>query len=163
MSCIARLESYLRDQQVDYSVQHHPPAFTAQAVAASEHLPAMLMAKVVVVVADETLAMLVLPAASRIDMALLYHALGVRNLHLAEEGTLTSTFPDCDIGAMPPFGNLYGMPVYVAEQLATQKQIVFQAGTHTDTIEIAYADFARLVQPTVADFARHVHELAAPK
>jgi Ala-tRNA(Pro) deacylase len=163
MSCIATLETYLHEHQVHYTVQHHPPAFTAPAVAASEYLPAMMMAKVVVVVADEALVMLVLPANYRVDMALLYAILGVRKVHLADERALAPTFPDCEVGAMPPFGNLYGMPVYVAEQLATLRHIVFQAGTHTDTIEIAYADFARLVQPAVADFARQVHELAAPE
>ena len=162
MACIETLEAYLRDNQVRYTVQRHPPAFTAQDVAASEHLPAMKMAKVVVVVADGALVMLVLPAAYRVDMALLCDALNVREVHLADERVLATIFPDCDVGAMPPFGNLYGLPVFVAVQLAGQERIVFQAGTHTDTIELAYADFARLVQPTVADFARHMREIAAP-
>lgn len=163
MSCVDRLEDYLGEHHVHYTVQRHPPAFTAQEVAACEHLPAMMVAKVVVVVADDALAMLVLPAAYRVDMALLPEALGVRVVRLADERTLAIAFPDCDIGAMPPFGNLYGMPVYVAEQLSRQARIVFQVGSHTETMEVAYPDFARLVQPAVADFARHMREMAAPE
>lgn len=163
MSCMARLEDYLGEHQVHYTVQRHPPAFTAQEVAACEHLPSMMMAKVVVAVADDAPVMLVLPAAYRVDMARLCDALGARSVRLADERTLAITFPDCDVGAMPPFGNLYGMPVYVAAQLTGEARIVFQAGTHTHTMEVAYADFARLVRPTVADFARHTREMAAPE
>jgi Ala-tRNA(Pro) deacylase len=163
MTCSAALETYLGDHQVRYTTQRHPPAFTAQEVAASEHLPAMMMAKVVVVVADDALAMLVLPAAYRVDMRLVGDALGARRVRLADEPMLATVFPDCEVGAMPPFGNLYGVPVYVAAQLATQQRIVFQAGTHTDTIEITYADYARLLRPIVEDFARHMRELLAPE
>ena len=162
MACLDTLAAYLRGQQVAFRIQHHPPAFTAQEVAASEHLPALMMAKVVVVIADGKPMMLVLPATYRVDMALLYEALGADKVHLADEAALLGMFPDCEVGAMPPFGHLYGMPVVVAPELAAQPRIVFQAGTHTDTMELAYADFARLVQPTVADFARHLRELAAP-
>jgi Ala-tRNA(Pro) deacylase len=163
MACIDTLGVYLRDRQVHYTVQHHPAVFTAQEVAASEHLSTMIMAKVVIVVADEALVMLVLPAAYRVDMVLLNETLGAQSVRLASEPMLATTFPDCEVGAMPPFGNLYGIPVYVAAQLAAQEQIVFQAGTHTDTIAMAYADFARLVTPTVIDVARHTREIAAPE
>jgi Ala-tRNA(Pro) deacylase len=162
MSCIDRLAAYLREHHAPFSIQYHPPAFTAQEVAAAEHLPAIMMAKVVVVDADGALVMLVLPASFRVDMTLVAEALGASEVHLADERTLADAFPDCALGAMPPFGNMYGIPVVVAEQLAAQERIVFQAGSHIETMQLAYADFARLAQPAVADFARHMRELAAP-
>jgi len=163
MACLDTLTAYIRDQQVDFVLQQHPQAFTAREVAASEHLPPFMMAKVVIVMANEMPIMLVLPATHQVDMELLSAALGIYDLRLAEEPELARLFPDCQVGAMPPFGNLYGVPVYVAPELTAQERIVFQAGTHTETIGMAYADFARLAQPKVADFARQLRELAAPE
>jgi Ala-tRNA(Pro) deacylase len=159
MTCKDRLEAYLRDNQVPYQTQHHPTAFTAQAVAESEHISGRLLAKVVMVVADGDLVMLVLPATRRVDVAQVAALLDAREVRLAEENEFAATFPDCDLGAMPAFGNLYGVPVYVDKTLAEDETIYVQAGTHTDTISLTYADFARLVNPKVADFARHVHAL----
>jgi Ala-tRNA(Pro) deacylase len=149
------LEQYLRENQVAFQTQHHPTAYTSQAVAESGHIPGKLLAKVVLVVADGELVMLALPAAHRVDMAHAAEALGAREVRLADEAEFADTFADCDLGAMPPFGNLYGLPVYVDATLAEDETIYFQAGTHTDTMSLEYADFARLVQPSVADFARH--------
>src|SRR5262245_28893711 len=156
MTCNDRLEAYLRDNQVTFETQRHPTAFTAQAVAQSEHIPGRLLAKVVMVVADGELAMLVLPATNRVDVSHVAVLLDAQSVRLADEAEFADTFSDCEVGAMPPFGNLYGVPVYVDRALAEDDIIFYQAGTHTDTMSMKYADFARLVKPTVADFKRHV-------
>ncbi len=155
MTCKDKLETYLRDRQVPFETQRHRVAFTAQDVAASEHLPGKQVAKVVMVFADARMVMLVLPASHRVDLRLASAAIGARDVYLAGEHEIAVAFPDCEVGAMPPFGNLYGVPVYVDRLLAEDDTIVFQAGTHTDTISMRYAEFAQLVQPVVAEFARH--------
>lgn len=157
-----RLESFLREQQVPFESQQHRVAFTAQDVAASEHIPTMMMAKVTIVIADAKLVMLVLPTSHRVDLARLGVAIGAAVVRLAGEHEIADAFPDCEVGAMSPFGNLYHIPVYVDRLLAQDHVIVFQAGTHTATISMKYADFARVVKPVVADFARHTLEIAAP-
>ena len=155
MACKDRLETYLREHQVPFQVQHHSLAYTAQMLAASEHIPGAQVAKVVMVFADGKPAMLAVPATHRVGLAKVGAALGAKEVHLAQEEELAAAFPDCEVGAMPPFGNLYGLPVCVDKALAEDETIVFPAGTHTDTISLAYADFARLVEPAVASFAHH--------
>ena len=155
MACKERLEAYLREQQVPYQTQHHPTAYTAQEVAASEHVSGNQVAKVVMVIADERLAMLVVPAPYRVDVEHVGPILGAQAVRLAHESEFASAFPDCEVGAMPPFGNLYNLPVFVEQALAEQDTIICPAGSHTDTISLKYADFARLVKPTVASFAHH--------
>jgi Ala-tRNA(Pro) deacylase len=150
-----RLQAYLRDNGVCFTLRYHAPAFTAQEVAACEHIPGDQLAKPVVVVTDGQPMMLVLPASYLVNMARLAAALGVSEVHLAQEKDLARMFQDCEIGALPPFGNLYGLEVYVDESITRDKHIEFRAGTHTDTIGIEYADYQRLVQPKVIDFARH--------
>lgn len=162
MACMETLTAYLRSNQVPFTIQEHVPAFTAREVAASAHLPALMIAKVVIVDADEQPLMLVLPAAYRVDLSRVYELLGARLVRLADERELATLFPDCAIGAMPPFGNLYGMPVYVDPMIAAQPQVVFQPGTHMETMAISYADYARLVQPQVVRLTGELHELAAP-
>jgi Ala-tRNA(Pro) deacylase len=156
-----RLESFLREQRVPFESQQHPVAFTAQDVAASEHIPTMMMAKVAIAFADAHLVMLVLPSSHRVDLARVGRAIGATDAYLAGEREIAVAFPDCDVGAMPPFGNLYNIPVYVDRRLVEDNTIVFQAGTHTATISIKYADYARVVKPIVADFARHTQEIVA--
>jgi Ala-tRNA(Pro) deacylase len=102
----------------------------------------------------------VLPASHRADMTKVAAALGVSNAWLADEREFATIFPDCEIGAMPPFGNLYDVPVFVDWSLTEDKTIVFQAGTHTDTIRMLYADYARLVEPAVVDIVREARALA---
>jgi Ala-tRNA(Pro) deacylase len=153
-TCRERLETYLRERQVPFQVQHHPLTFTAQQTAASEHIPGRTLAKVVMVLADGRLVLLALPAPARADLAKAGALLGATDVRLAEEQEFASAFPDCEVGAMPPFGNLYDLPVYVDEVLAENETIVFPAGTHTDTMSVRYADFARLANPTVAE-VRH--------
>ena len=154
MACKERLESYLREEQVPFEVRHHPRAVTAQEVAASEHVPGKMLAKTVMVLADGEMVMLTLPAPYQVDMEKAGSALGAREVRLAQEEEFEGSFPDCEVGAMPPFGNLYDLPVYVEETLAEDETIVFRAGTHVDTMSVTYADFDRLVKPTVTKFAR---------
>lgn len=162
MACLETLKTYLQTSHVSFTMQQHPPAFTAREVAAAAHLPAVLTAKVVVVVADDNLVLLVLPAAYRVDLSRIYTLLGARLVRLADERELAEAFPDCAIGAMPPFGNLYGLPVYVDAKLAAQALLVFQPGSHSETMTVAYTDYARLVQPHVADFSGALLELVSP-
>jgi Ala-tRNA(Pro) deacylase len=159
MNCRARLEAYLREQRVPFAAQQHRIAYTAQDVAAAEHIPNQIMAKVVIVSADGALVMLVLPTTHRVDLRRIRASLGARELYLVGEQEFAAAFPDCEIGAMPPFGNLYHIPVYVDRRLAEDEMIVFQAGTHTETIRMRYADYARLVQPTTIAFARYRREM----
>jgi Ala-tRNA(Pro) deacylase len=141
---------------VPFQGQHHPVAYTAQEIAASEHIPGKLLAKVVMVVADDQLVMLALPADSRADLGRVAAVLGVQAVRLAREEEFEAAFPDCAVGAMPPFGPLYDLPVYMDKALAADDTIVVQAGSYTDTLSLRYADFDRLMQPTVAEFARHL-------
>jgi Ala-tRNA(Pro) deacylase len=152
VDCKDRLEAYLREKQVPFEVRHHPRAITAQEVAASEHVPGKMLAKTVMVLADGKMVMLALPAPYQVDMDKAGKVLGVE-VRLAHEEEFENTFPDCEVGAMPPFGNLYEVPVYVEVALAEDETIVFRAGTHTDTMSVSYADFERLVEPTIAEFA----------
>jgi len=147
-----RLENHFRENGVVFGVQEHPTAYTAQKVAASEHVPGRTFAKVVMASTDGDLIMLVLPASSVVDVAKVSEVLGTK-ARLASEGEFASAFPDCEAGAMPPFGNLYEVPVYVDRALGRNERIVFQAGTHNVTLSVAYADFQRLARPTVADIA----------
>jgi Ala-tRNA(Pro) deacylase len=152
VDCKDRLEAYLREKQVPFEIRHHPRAITAQEVAASEHVPGKMLAKTVMVLADGRMVMLALPAPYQVDMDKAGKALGVE-VRLAHEEEFENTFSDCEVGAMPPFGNLYEVPVYVEAALAEDETIVFRAGTHTDTMSVSYADFERLVEPTIAEFA----------
>ena len=155
MECKDRLERYLRENRVPFEVQHHPRAVPAQEVAAREHVPGRMLAKTVMVLADGQLVMLALPAPYQVDLEKVSTLLGAEKVRLAEEEEFEDTFPDCEVGAMPPFANLYGVPVYVEETLAEDEQIIFRAGTHTDTMSVRYADFERLVEPTVAEYAQN--------
>jgi Ala-tRNA(Pro) deacylase len=153
MECLERLTTYLREHRAPYQVQQHPAAFTAQEVAASEHVPGRFVAKAVVVLADAQKALLVLPATHQVNLVQAAQVLGAAEVRLAHEDEFAANFPDCEVGAVPPFGNLYGLPVYVDRSLTADDQIIFPAGTHTTTLSVAYPDFARLVQPVLLDFA----------
>jgi Ala-tRNA(Pro) deacylase len=153
MRCKQRIEEYLREHGVPYDVQMHPIAFTAQDVAASEHVPGRMVAKVVMLLADERMLMLVVPAYERVNLPEVAHMLGATEVRMAEEREFAPYFQDCEVGAMPPFGNLYGLEVWVDNTLAEQEMIYFNAGNHTETIKIKYADYARLVNPIVGTFS----------
>jgi len=153
VECRDRLENYLRENRVSFEEQHHPRAVTAQEVAASEHVSGRMLAKTVMVLADGEMVMLALPAPYQVDLEKAAAVLGVDEARLAEEEEFEDSFPDCEVGAMPPFGNLYGVPVYVEKTLAEDETIVFRSGTHTETMSVSYSDFERLVEPTAAQFA----------
>jgi Ala-tRNA(Pro) deacylase len=153
MKCRERLEQYLHENGVRFEVMTHSQAFTAQEMAAALHVPGHQVAKVVMVKADGQPAMLVLPAPYRLNIEKVRTLLGVKQARLAKEEEFEELFPDCATGAMPPFGNLYGVPVYVDKALAEESHIVFRIGSHRETMKLAYADFGRLAQPTVGEFA----------
>ena len=155
MTCKERLEKYLRENGVPFQSMTHPEVYTAQEVAAAQHVPGKQLAKVVIAEADGRMVMLVLPASYLVDFKKLQAILGASKLRLAKE-EFSDIFPDCAIGAMPPFGNLYDIPVYVDRTLTEGSEIVFRAGTHRDTMKIRYADFERLAKPEVGDFSAHV-------
>ena len=146
---VQKLKEYLDSEGVRYMVITHSPAFTAQEIAAAAHVRGEEMAKTVIVKVDGKLAMVVLPAAQKVDVALLRDRAGARKVEIATESDFSSTFPECELGAMPPFGNLYGIDVYVASRLAEDDEIVFNAGSHIELIRLPYADFERLVKPKV--------------
>jgi Ala-tRNA(Pro) deacylase len=152
---LRRIRQYLEEHKVDYSIMTHPPAFTAQKVAAAAHVPGREVAKTVIVKIDDHLAMAVLPADLNLDLEHLRSALGAATIELASEWEFKDRFPDCEAGAMPPFGNLYGMPVYVADVLSQDEYIAFNACSHREMIRMHFADFDRLVQPKVMDIAWH--------
>ncbi len=145
-----KLKQFLDDESVRYIIIRHSPAFTSQEVAASAHIPGRELAKTVMVKLDSEMAMAVLPAPVRLDLKLLKEVAGADAVELSSENEFKSSFPDCEAGAMPPFGNLYGMEVYVDEALAADEQIAFNAGTHAELFQLPYAEFERLVGPVVA-------------
>jgi Ala-tRNA(Pro) deacylase len=150
---VQRLKDFLDEHQVKYVVISHSRAFTTQEIAAATHIPGKELAKTVIVDIDGKTAMAVLPGSQNVDLALLRDALGAERVTLAKEAAFKDRFPECDVGAMPPFGNLYGMPVYVADSLTEDEEIAFNAGSHTQLVKMAYRDFERLVQPEVMRFA----------
>jgi Ala-tRNA(Pro) deacylase len=144
---VAKLKDYLDTQGVKYVTISHSKAFTAMEVAESAHVQGREMAKTVVLNVDGKLAMAVLPAVQKVDLDLLRKNMGAASVELAREQDFRADFPGCEVGAMPPFGNLYGMTVYVDSRLAEDEQIAFNAGSHTEIVRLPYRDFERLVQP----------------
>jgi Ala-tRNA(Pro) deacylase len=155
MAMVKRLQEFLDSHGVKYEVTPHREAFTSQEIAAASHVSGKAMAKVVMVKRGTGMAMAVLPAACKVGVDRLEKIFGTSGIAIAREHEFAGLFPDCDTGAMPPFGNLYGLEVYVDEELAAGPTIVFQAGNHRELVSMAYADFARLVQPRVAEFCSH--------
>ena len=147
-----KLRAFLDGHGVRYVSIQHSVAVTASEVAESVHVKGRDFAKTVIVKIGESMAMVVLPASRRIVLHDLREMLGSEELRLATEAEFKGAFPDCEVGAMPPFGNLYNMPVYVAAHLAEEREIVFNAGTHSEVMQLAYADFEQLVHPTVLEY-----------
>jgi Ala-tRNA(Pro) deacylase len=150
---VERLKEYLKSQNVKYVSIVHSEAYTAQEIAQSAHIPGGELAKTVMVKKDGKMAMAVLPASHKVSFSLLRAGSGASNLELASEQEFRDRFPDCELGAMPPFGNLYGMEVFVEEALAQDEEIAFNAGSHIELIKLSYADFSRLVKPKVVKFS----------
>lgn len=142
-----RLHQFLDQGRAPYSTLRHERTLTAQETANAAHIGNRHFAKTVMLKVDGEMAMMVMPAAYRIDLTRLSRALGGREVELAQEDEFRDAFPDCEIGAMPPFGHLYGIPVYVDERLVGQPEIAFNAGTHTDLVRMPYSEFERLAQP----------------
>lgn len=147
-----RLKAFLDDHGVKYVTVRHSPAFTASEVAASAHVAARDFAKTIVVYIDGEPAMVVLPANRRLALHELRELLAPAEVRLATESELHTMFPDCEVGAMSPFGNLYNVPVYVAPALGRELTIAFNAGTHTEIIQLPYQEFDELVKPRPIDF-----------
>jgi Ala-tRNA(Pro) deacylase len=154
-----KVKSFLNAHGTKYVAISHSKAFTAQGIAAISHISGRELAKAVIVKLDGDLAMAVLPASYQVDLELLRRKTGVRTAELATEREFKQHFPDCETGAMPPFGNLYGIPVYVDETLVEDREIAFNAGSHYELIKMKYADFEQLVKPEVMQFssARAAH------
>ena len=152
MSIAPTLNAYLDHEHVHYDLLPHPTAFRAAEIAQTLHTPEKEMAKVVIVKVDDRFVMTVLPASWNVDLRRLREVFPAHHLRLACESEIAGLFPDCEVGAMPPFGTLYGLPVYVDRSLADDEEIVFQAGTHSDAIRMRYTDFSALVFPVVAEF-----------
>ena len=146
---IKKVKDYLNSNAIKYVIISHSPAYTSMEVAASAHVSGNDLAKTVMVKVDGKMTMVVLPASYKIDFGLLKELTGTKKVELAEEDEFTSMFPNCEVGAMPPFGNLYKMEVYVAETLTKDKEIAFAAGFHNELIKLAYKDFENLVKPIV--------------
>jgi Ala-tRNA(Pro) deacylase len=148
------LDSFLQGARVPFTAFQHPPAFTAQEEAAVSHVPGCSWAKVVVCVADDEQILAVLPAHRMVDLDALRTVVGAGTVRLALEREFVRSYPDCEPGAMPPFGALYHQRVFVDVSLVGEDQMVFNAGTHTDAIRMHYGDFAELANPVVGIFAR---------
>lgn len=150
---IQKLRQFLDDNLVQYISIVHSKAYTADRIAAITHISGNELAKTVMLKKDGQLCMAVLPASKYVDRALFARLTNSQEVALASEHEFKDQFPDCDLGAMPPFGNLYGLPVYVDASLTHDEEIAFNAGSHLELMRLAYCDFERLVRPTVLDFA----------
>ena len=148
-----RFIEFLDTQQIRYRVIPHSAAYTSLEIAARSHVPREELAKTVIVSLDGVLAMAVLPSSHHIDIDALRSATGAERACVATESEFKRRFPDCEVGAMPPFGNLYAMAVLVDERLTKDKQIAFNACSHNELVCMSYGDFARVVKPTVLKFA----------
>ena len=152
MSILKRLKEYLDRETVSYEILTHPEAYTAPELAEVLHVPGKDLAKVVMLKRGERFVMTVLPANWKVDVKRLKDIFGTSHIRLATEEEFKGLFPDCEVGTMPPFGNLYNMEVYVDQSLTRDEEIVFQAGTHYEAVKLRYMDFAKLVHSIVAEF-----------
>jgi len=145
------LAKFLDENKIRYVRISHSPAYTAQEIAASAHIPGREVAKTVMVKIEGKMQMVVTCASCQVDLQELKRAVGAQKVELATEDEFRGLFPECELGAMPPFGNLFDMQVFVTEELAEDEEIAFNAGSHTELVRMSYRDFARLVEPTVLD------------
>ncbi len=144
---------FLDKSRVNYEVTKHKPAFTAQQVAAIEHEPGRYVAKPVIVKVDGEYVMCVLPACYKIDLAALKKQLKAKSVELAEEQDIEKLFPDCELGAEPPFGNLYDLPTIIDKALEKDEHIMFQDGSHEEAVQMSMSDYRKLVKPKVLEFS----------
>ncbi len=146
---ISRLKEILDGKNIRYVTVSHSTAYTAAAIAAMTHTPGKEIAKSVIVLVDGALAMVVVPGSKHVDLGALKRSLGAKEVLLAHEHQFAHVFPDCEVGAMPPFGNLYNLPVYVDQTLSEDDEIAFNAGSHRELLRMAYSDYRNLVNPQV--------------
>jgi Ala-tRNA(Pro) deacylase len=156
MAASMKIKDLLEKEKIGYQLLEHETAYTAMEIAGSQHVPGRQFVKSVIVNADGKFLMCVLPAIHKVDFEKLKKATGAKEIHLAEEKEFADLFPDYEVGAEPPFGQFYGLKVYVDKILDENEEIVFNAGTHTDLIKIKFRDFLRLANPTIVDFGVHV-------
>lgn len=143
------IKEFLDDNNVNYSIISHTPAYTAPEIAANCHISGKFLAKVVIIKIDGKFAMVVEPAHKKVNLKSFQETTNGKKIELASEYEFKDRFPDCELGAMPPFGNLYDMDVYVDETLTKDKQIAFNAGNHSELIKMSYSDFEKLVHPNI--------------
>lgn len=148
-----KLKTFLDENKIKYVSIQHSSAYTAQEIAAIAHIPGKDLAKTVIIKIDGKMAMAVLPASYKVSFDYLKDTLGVKEVRLAYEQEFIDKFPDCEVGAMPPFGNIYGMEVYVAESLAEDEEIAFNACSHTELMKMNFSDFEKLVKPIRIKFS----------
>lgn len=146
---VKKLKEFLDDQKVKYVAMTHSPAFTSQEIAAAAHVSGKELAKTVIVKVDGQFAMVVIPASHQVNFSKLREVTGVKDADLASESEFKDKFAGCEVGAMPPFGNLYNMPVFVSSDLGHLDHIMFNSGSHSELMQLAYRDFERLVKPKV--------------
>jgi Ala-tRNA(Pro) deacylase len=151
---VKKIKEFLDSAGVKYIVVSHAPAYTAQEIAAAAHIPGRELAKTVMVKLDGKMAMAVLPASRAVDFDKLKQTAGVGKVELASEDEFRSLFPECEVGAMPPFGNLYEIPVYAETSLTEDEEIAFNAGSHKELFRMGYKDFEKLVKPKTGDFGK---------
>lgn len=152
MPMLHSLQTHLDAQRVPYEVIHHRQDFTAQETAAHTHTPGRMFAKTVILSVDHKYCMFVLPASDHIDFEKVRRTLNAREVRLADEYEIARVCPDCEPGAMPPFGNLYKLPLYVSHRLTEDHMITFNAGTHQEVMRMLYRDYDRLAHPIVTNF-----------
>lgn len=155
MSFVTKLRDYLKDNKVDYIMYYHNPTYTSTGLAKCLQVPTKELAKSVVIKIENGYAMIVLPACRRLNLNSLKSEIFKSDVKLAGEDELENLFPDCELGAVPPFGNLYDIPVYAESALDEDYEIVFNAGTHTDAIKMKYDDYKRLVKPYKIEFSKN--------
>ncbi len=156
MAISERLKAFLQASKAKYAAMKHPVVYTAQEIAAAQHVPGRQLAKCVLVVTDRGPVLAILPAIHLIHLKKLKAALGAKSVTIAKEADIKTKFPDVAVGAMSPFGNLYAVPVIADQELGASEDIVFNAGSHTDTIKMRYRDFASLVKPKVGAFGQPI-------
>ncbi len=147
-----RVREFLEKNGVEYMNIMHTPAYTAQGTAHAVHISGKEIAKTVILKVDDTFIMAVVPANRRVILELVMDLYGAKNVELASEEEFKILFPDCEIGAMPPFGNLYQMDIIVSEELTRDKEIAFNAGTHTELIRMDFRDYMKLLKPKIHNF-----------
>ena len=157
MSSLDKLKNFLDDNNINYDLLHHDPTYTSEELAHKLDVHSKIIAKTVIIKNDKGFAMIVLPGDKKINFNYLKNIFLSNKLELATEKEIKKLFPDCEMGTMPPFCNLYKLPVYVAHSLSSDFEIIFNAGTHSDAIKIKYDDYTRVVSPKISFFSDSLH------